>query len=479
VSATFLPEGTFTMSEPSKLGRRRFLKYVGAGLAAAAAGGAGYYLYSKQPGYPTTPTDTVTIPEGWETASTYLENHPPVANFKHKPFYLDPTDQQTIQFTGNCYDVDNDPLQYAWSVDGEQKSTEKDYSTRLSVGEHLVQLRVSDGRAQDNVQQTVTVESDQIYPTKQLHIKHKGMRMMVGWKGMSPIPIEITDEKLDIIRDELECNAVIIFGNTEFEDELIEAGRLAVEKGFDRIYVTPMYLDLSIDETVERIGKFAPKVKKLREMSESVVFMVGHEFGLDSSSFVPGETYEERSLNAWSGHFDFEKAAAAMPSVFKKIISLCNENYGYQIAYAAIPWEADNVVPWSDPIFESVGSDAYIWDKAGMPENWVFKHLSNLKRFGKPVYSTEWGCLTYKNASEDWQIAVDEYPYDEDEQSNYIAKYCNLLNRARISGAFYTQIDDERLGGYGLYRASNPPYFGASSHRKKGFYMYKSYQLAS
>jgi hypothetical protein len=402
-----------------------------------------------------------------ETTSASKINHPPVASFRRKPWYLDPTDQQTIQFTNYSTDRDGDSLSFRWIVDNQPVSNEKDYSAKLPVGQHLVELEASDSLNMTATAQAVTVEPDQIYPTKPLHIQHKGMRMTVGWKGMGRTPIDVTGEKLDAIHNELGCNAVIIFGNTEFEDDLIEAGKLAIEKRFDRIYVTPMYLDLSIDETVERIGEFASKVKKLREMSESVVFMVGHEFGLDSSSFVPGDTYEERSINAWNGHFDFKKAKAIMPNAFKKIILLCNKNYGYQITYAAIPWEADNVVPWSNPIFESVGSDAYIWDKAGWTESWVINHLSGLKMFRKPVNSTEWGCLTYKNASQDWQIAVEKYPYDEDEQANYIAKYCNMLNKAKTSGAFYTQIDDERPKGYGLYNGFK---------RKKGFYMYKSYR---
>lgn len=57
----------------SKADRRKFLKYIGAGLVAAAAGGAGYYLYGRQPTYSTTTTQTVTIPKGWETATTWLK----------------------------------------------------------------------------------------------------------------------------------------------------------------------------------------------------------------------------------------------------------------------------------------------------------------------------------------------------------------------------------------------------------------------
>ncbi len=45
-----------------------------------------------------------------------------------------------------------------------------------------------------------------------------------------------------------------------------------------------------------------------------------------------------------------------------------------------------------------------------------------------------------------------------------------MLNGARVNGYFYTEYNDNFDKGYGLY---NGP------ARKKGFYMYKSYQRAA
>jgi hypothetical protein len=460
--------------------RRRFLKYSGAAAVTVGALAAAYYLCNTA----LRRNVEVTIPSATKTESTASTrvNHSPVANFKYKPYYLDPTDQQTIQFTNLSTDEDGDPLTYEWLVDNEPVSTEEDYSTKLPVGQHDVRLEVSDPLTKNTTTQTVTVEPDQIYQTKPLKIKHKGIRMTVGWKGMGHTPIDVTEEKLDAIHNELGCNAVIIFGNTEFENDLIEAGKLAIEKGFDRIYIAPMYLDLPLDETVENIGEFARRIKTLRQLSDSIVFMVGHEFTFDSYGLVPGETYPERlAYPIDHPNWDLE-VKRVLPNAFRRIIALCKENYGYPITYAATIMECEsNLVPWSDPIFESVGTDAYVWDKVGWTQDWIIHHLDRLTRYGKPVNSTEWGCLTYKRASQEWAFTdadLAEYPYDEDEQANYIQQYCEMLNRAKIDGAFYTQIDDERPKGYGLYLATTHP-FGPGSSRKKGFYMYKSYQRAS
>jgi hypothetical protein len=489
-------EKLFSYSQGGKgnlsISRRSFLKYAAASIAAIGAAAGVYYSGRKrEETFTSQPSTTTTIQTIETLRITEKTNRPPelplVCERKGSPpllvckeaieiwpKYINPTTEYEIRLSHNAYDPDGDPLTTTWLIDGEEVSHEPRYFTKLPEGEHLIGLRVSDGMEERGAETRVTVEPDRIYPTKPLSVRYKGMRMTVGWKGMPHIPIDFTDEKLDIIRNELGCNAVIIFGNTEFEDDLVEAGRLAIEKKFDRIYVAPMYLDFTIEETVERIGKFAGKVKRLREISDSVIFMVGHEFILDSSSFVPGVTYEERELNAWKGRTNWVKLRSILPCAFNKIISLCEQNYGYQITYAASIGE-ENLVPWSNPIFESVGIDAYIWNRVGWTENWIIDLLKRLKKFGKPVNTTEWGCLTYKNASEDWQITagMEKYPYDEDEQANYIRQYCEMLNKAKINGAFYTQIDDERPKGYGLYLRS----VTGKMRRKKGFYMYKSYYI--
>lgn len=272
------------------MNRRRFLKYTGtsAAIVGASALGLDYALKPElsQPTQVTTATSKLT---------TSKLNHPPMAAFDYTPKYLNPTDQQTVQFTNLSTDLDNDPLKYAWFVDDQLVSESKDYSTKLAVGQRLIRLNVSDSQAGDVTERTITVEPDQIYPTKPLQVRYKGMRMTVGWKGESHGPIDVQDEKLDVIRNELGCSAVIIYGYADLEDDLINVGSLAVEKGFDRIYLAPMYLDFSIGDTIQRIGSFASRIKALREKSDSIVFMVGHEFSLDSSSFVPGATYDERA----------------------------------------------------------------------------------------------------------------------------------------------------------------------------------------
>ena len=119
--------------------RRRFLKYVGAGAVAAGGAATAYYLRKASLGR----EPEVNVPTVAQTATTV--DYPPYADFKWKPYYLNPTDQQTIQLTNASYDLGGDPLTHTWLVDNKEVSHERDYSTKLPQGEHLIDLQVSDG----------------------------------------------------------------------------------------------------------------------------------------------------------------------------------------------------------------------------------------------------------------------------------------------------------------------------------------------
>jgi hypothetical protein len=62
--------------------------------------------------------------------------------------------------------------------------------------------------------------------------------------------------------------------------------------------------------------------------------------------------------------------------------------------------------------------------------------------------------------------------YDEEPQVRYTVRTMNMLNQARIAGIFWVMYNDSFDRGHGLY---NP----LTRKRKKGFYMYKSYQIVS
>lgn len=456
--------------------RRRFLKYAGVTgtVVGASALGLDYVLSSRL-----SPANQTTTSLS-QTTSSSTTNHPPRflwPPLNMKPKYVLPTPQYTIELSPNATDDDNDPLSFTWSVDGKEVSHENSYSTKLTEGDHEIGLRASDGRTSAFSKNTLAVEPDQIYPVKPLHLKYKGVRYYAGsvtpdWQGIPNPSDEEMDEQLDTIHYELGCNALIISGGEISEDRIIHCALMAIDKGFERIYVEPCYNNSTVDETIDKIGKFAPKVKSLRERSLAIVYMIGHEFQLETA-IASGATQMERWKTQLASPQAWNTMRTVLPQMFKRIIQVCNSEYGYPITCAATPPEAsDGLVPWSDPAFESVGVDAYITDAYGWDERWWVSMLSYLKRFRKPIIVPDFGMETYAGADKyggDNPLYMDDKPYDEEPQARYIVREVNMFHRASIDGCFWVRYNHEYDKEHGLYN----PY---TRKRKKGFYMYKSYQ---
>ena len=460
------------MSPKQGVDRRKFL-VAGAGCAAAA--GIGYL--TKDLWYPL--TQKTTAPEAASPTQTQTPtNSPPYANFELvRPKYILPCVGQEVQFENLSKDPDGDPLTHEWYVDDKLVGKSKDFAFRFTeTGDPRVKLQVSDGKLKDEKEYSfLHVEPDQLYPAKPLNLKCKGTSYYVGPAGpewSNPVPNEEEmNEQLDTIRDDLGCNAVIITGGESFEDRIIECGKLAIEKGFERIYVQPRYVNATVDKTVEKIGEFARRVRELRENSNAVGYCVGHEFQLETA-IIRGHNFLERFQNSNRG-IDLEKVKAVLPAMFRRIIAVCDKNYGYGITYAATPWEAnESLVPWSDPAFESIGVNAYIHDFLGWDEAWFLGLFSRLSVNMKPIHSFDWGMMSFAGADKfgGWNpLNIGQNPYDEEPQARYCERTMKMLNSARIDGSFWVMYNDTFDRGHGLY---NPQ----TKKRKKGFYMYKSYQ---
>jgi hypothetical protein len=480
--------------ENLNIGRRGFVRYAVAGIVAIGVAAAGAYYVGRHE-EAVTPTQPPTITGTTESKTVEGVNRPPelplVCERKGSPpllvckeaieiwpKYINPTTEYEIRLSHNAYDPDGDPLTTTWLIDGEEVSHEPRYSTKLPEGEHLIGLRVSDGMEERSAERRVTVEPDQIYPVKPLYMRYKGVSYFCGgitpeWPNIPNPNEEEMDEQLDTIHNELGCNAIIISAGEAFEDKMIECGRMAIEKGFERIFIQPRYVNATVDETVEKISRFAKKVKTLRESSEAVVYMVGHEFQLETS-IIRGGDWFTRFQNSNNG-IDLDKIRYVLPRMFRRIIDICSKNYGYGISYASTPWEAyENLIPWSSPVFESVGVNTYIQDFLGWDENWWFNLLSRLKKIGKPVYSTDFGMMSFAYADKwgGWNpLHHNEGSYDEEPQVRFTYRTLKMLNRAKIDGCFWVQYNDNFDKGHGLYHP-------ITRKRKKGFYMYKSYRLS-
>jgi hypothetical protein len=113
--------------------------------------------------------------------------------------------------------------------------------------------------------------------------------------GQSWRPVFDTGEmhrELEIIKEDLHCNAVRICGQDI--DRLTTVGRDALEQGLE-VWLSPELWDHSPEETLEYVVEAARQAEELRRGGRGqVVFSVGTELTLFMRGILEGDTFIER-----------------------------------------------------------------------------------------------------------------------------------------------------------------------------------------
>ena len=439
----------------------------------------------------------------------YAFDRPPTADFEYKSYYSDPryavnpayanpTSGYTIQFLDRSTDPDNEdnaqsqikkflgyripqPLSYSWYVDDQLVATSRDFATKLPAESfgvaHKVKLSVSDGSNQSGKEEVVTVDPDQLYPSSSLDVSVKGAVYYVDC-SVPRVGPELREQYLrsdmNLIRDELGCNGIRVSSCwcvglvPDWEEELIRSAEIAIETGFDNVTVGPHYLDATLDETVERVRAFAPRVEKLRKISDAIVFQVGTELSIVARGICMGQSYSARA-DEIDRNVDNPGYHARLNDFLKRLVSASRDSYGGKLSYAAHP--AEWAILWDELDLDIIGQQQYWWPEC-TDEKWV-DIFRRLNQFGKPVHITEFGCRTYEGGFElggSGRYTVGDY--DEEAQAKGIKHYLDVINASNVNGCFLF-----------IFRDASPDLFARFSlvdnkHRKKSFYIYKSYQMS-
>jgi hypothetical protein len=201
---------------------------------------------------------------------------------------------------------------------------------------------------------------------------------------------EVTARReLQIIRDDLHCNAVRLAG-TDL-DRLTRVAADALALGLE-VWVSPMLYGGSADATLQNFVSAAERAQRLHVQHPGrVVFVMGGELTLFMQGIVPGQDVAERVSTAITriragDHTandrlnDFlDRASAAVRAV-----------YPGPLTYAALVWED---VDWDR--FDIIGVDHY--RNARIKDRYA-EMLRPLLARGKPVVVTEFGMRTYQGA---------------------------------------------------------------------------------
>src|SRR6478736_4493124 len=127
-------------------------------------------------------------------------------------------------------------------------------------------------------------------------MRSKGINYDTGFinKGVSSrerFDIEVVKRELQIIRDDLHCNAVRVTGGDA--ERLDIAAGLAVEAGLE-VWFSPFTCDLSYEEMLDLLANCAERAERLRRQGVEVVLVTGAEISLLNKGFLPGDAIEDR-----------------------------------------------------------------------------------------------------------------------------------------------------------------------------------------
>ena len=201
---------------------------------------------------------------------------------------------------------------------------------------------------------------------------------------------KIVARELEIIKNDLHCNAVRIQGFNL--DRLVTASENALKLGLE-VWFSPEMWDRAQDETLEYLKKAASAAEELRNrFPNGVVFSLGSELTLFMQGIVEGKNiFDRMSSPSFLANIRTGAHNAPLNSFLARANEVVKDRFHGPATYFSLPFEA---VDWS--LFDFVGLDHYrdarIADGYG---KMVWRYLSVYK---KPVVIGEFGCCTYRGA---------------------------------------------------------------------------------
>ena len=152
---------------------------------------------------------------------------------------------------------------------------------------------------------------------------------------------KIVHRELEIIQNDLHCNAVRICGLDV--DRLMTAARFALELGLT-VWLSPEMWDQSPAKTLAYITRAAASAEELRGVFPGrIVLLVGSELTLFMQGIVPGRNVAQR-MGKSRPLIQAGKHNAPLNAFLTRAASAVRQQFHGQITYASLVWEA---VDWT------------------------------------------------------------------------------------------------------------------------------------
>ncbi|GAA3093333.1 hypothetical protein [Streptosporangium carneum] len=244
------------------------------------------------------------------------------------------------------------------------------------------------------------------------------------------------------VRRDLHCNAVILLGSDL--GRLTEAASAAADEGL-YVWFEARQFDRDAGQTLRFLTSVARAAERLRRRHPRVGISVGCELTLFMSGLVPGRDWRERAGNIGGpGSTDYNQRLNAF---LGQAVGAVRPIFKGWLTYSSGVWEQ---VAWRD--FDAVGVDLY---RDRTNEATYAQSVRALRRHGKPVIITEFGCCTFRGADKaggegfdivDWTadppVVRAGHVRDERVQARYVDELLDVYEAEDVYGAFvYTFVD--------------------------------------
>jgi hypothetical protein len=228
--------------------------------------------------------------------------------------------------------------------------------------------------------------------------------------------------ELDIIKDDLHCNAVKMTG-TDL-GRLSLAARHAVESGLE-VWFYPTLWDRPPDETLQYLARAAKAAEGVRQKGGDVVFVTEGELTLFMQGILEGRTLQKRIANpGFMAKIKAGEHNKPLNEFLAKATQAVRSVFHGRVSYASLVWEQ---VDWS--LFDFVGVDHY---RASKIEDKYVQMLEPSFKHGKPVVVTEIGYATTHGGVGDVGLLLSSAGLEEgliDEKSRFFHYKLPLIGR--------------------------------------------------
>lgn len=255
----------------------------------------------------------------------------------------------------------------------------------------------------------------------------------------------VVRRELQIIRDDLHCNAVQVVGGEPGRLEV--AAGAAAELGME-VWFTPYPLELGPERILELFLDCAGRAEKLRRQGAEIVFVTGVELSVMSRGFLPGADPAERVAALFGRP---ERRSEAMRELgiringfLREAVAAVRERFGGRLTYSAIQFEQVDWAPFDFVTYELIRSA----EVAGR----FREAVRTLARGEKPLAVTGFGTAAYQGAGDrggrvlevveydretgDPLRLNDVYPRDEAGQATYLSELLEIFETEGVDSAF-------------------------------------------